>query len=178
MIHRPTDLKTIKNAIKAGAKAVNAALAEMEAQGTPNSATRRGSTMNTPMSSYAARDASTVLLPLSEDLVPPKGIVNSAQLEKELMRMLANAVMFNTGNEGHVQFAREMYDDISRQISGFRSAERSSLKIERRGEDADEGGEDTVMEDAPEEEREEEVDELAPEAVSPPEVRTSRRRKG
>ena len=27
--------------------------------------------------------------------MPPKGIVNSAQLEKELMRMFANAVMFN-----------------------------------------------------------------------------------
>src|SRR5207248_6276649 len=35
------------------------------------------------------------MLPISSDLVPPKGIVNSAQLEKELMRMFANAVMFN-----------------------------------------------------------------------------------
>ena len=31
----------------------------------------------------------------NEDLSPPKGIVNSAQLEKEVMRVFANAVMFN-----------------------------------------------------------------------------------
>jgi len=29
------------------------------------------------------------------DLMPPKGIVNSAQLEKEVCRIFANAVMFN-----------------------------------------------------------------------------------
>lgn len=34
-------------------------------------------------------------LPISEELVPPKGIVNNAQLEKELMLMFANAIMFN-----------------------------------------------------------------------------------
>ncbi len=30
-----------------------------------------------------------------EDIVPPKGIVNSVQLEREIMRVFANAVMFN-----------------------------------------------------------------------------------
>ncbi|KAF8433314.1 Bromodomain-containing protein, partial [Terfezia claveryi] len=31
-------------------------------------------------------------------IVPPKGIVNSAQLERELFRMFANAVMYNKSN--------------------------------------------------------------------------------
>ena len=31
----------------------------------------------------------------TSDLVPPKAIVNSTQLEKELMRTFANAIMFN-----------------------------------------------------------------------------------
>lgn len=35
------------------------------------------------------------LIKANEDLIPPKGIVNSAQLEMELVRMFANAVMFN-----------------------------------------------------------------------------------
>jgi hypothetical protein len=32
---------------------------------------------------------------LSEDLVPPKGIINSAQLERELVHMFCNAIMYN-----------------------------------------------------------------------------------
>lgn len=36
-----------------------------------------------------------VWLPLSEELVPPKGIVNSAQLERELVHMFCNAIMYN-----------------------------------------------------------------------------------
>ncbi len=89
MIRRPTDLKTIKAAIAAGAKAVNAAV-EAAAEEQP-----------------AAAQASALLLPWGPELVPPRGIVNSAQLERELMRMFANAVMFNPGEEGVVADARE-----------------------------------------------------------------------
>jgi hypothetical protein len=65
-------LKSIRSAITAGHRAATAAAPE---DLNPN--------------------ASSAWLPISEDLVPPKGIINYAQLEKELMRMFANAVMFN-----------------------------------------------------------------------------------
>lgn len=68
LIYRPQDLKSIKGAITAG----NRALVAADSSGENN-----------------------VELPAMPDLVPPKGIVNSAQLEKELMRMFANAIMFN-----------------------------------------------------------------------------------
>lgn len=78
-ILRPQDLKSIKAAITAGNRAGLAAIAAMDTE--------------------VDKSATSVLLPISEDLVPPRGIVNNAQLEKELMRMFANAVMFNPGPE-------------------------------------------------------------------------------
>ena len=68
LIYRPQDLKSIKGAITAGNRALTAA----DISGENN-----------------------VTVPPNPDVTPPKGIVNSAQLEKELMRMFANAVMFN-----------------------------------------------------------------------------------
>ncbi len=47
--------------------------------------------VNTPSKS----SGSSLWVSMNADVVPPKGIVNSSQLEKELMRMFANAVMFN-----------------------------------------------------------------------------------
>jgi hypothetical protein len=98
MIRRPTDLKSIKGAIGAGARAVNAA-------------------------NVNADSNSGALLPWSDDLVPPKGIVNSAQLERELMRMFANAVMFNPGEEDVVRDAREMFESAEASLMNFKSAE-------------------------------------------------------
>ena len=89
LIHRPQDLKSIKSAISAGSRAVAAAA---EAVGTPaNEAGSPVEGVNTPGKSTG----SSLWIPMNADVVPPKGIVNSAQLEKELMRMFANAVMFN-----------------------------------------------------------------------------------
>ena len=68
LVYRPQDLKSIKGAITAG----NRALAAVDSSGENN-----------------------VTVSPNPDVTPPKGIVNSAQLEKELMRMFANAVMFN-----------------------------------------------------------------------------------
>ncbi|KAF2432014.1 hypothetical protein EJ08DRAFT_160142 [Tothia fuscella] len=108
MIRRPQDLKSIRAAIAAGAKAVNAATAD--------------SASTAPTSS--PRDAGgSVLLPVSEDIIPPRGIVNSSQLEKEVMRMFTNAVMFNPGEEDVVQDAREMFEDVQQHVSNFRSLE-------------------------------------------------------
>lgn len=47
------------------------------------------------MDEESDKGQASLLLPISEELVPPKGIVNNAQLEKELMLMFANAIMFN-----------------------------------------------------------------------------------
>lgn len=111
IIKRATDLKTIQKAIASGAKAVAAAASDTPA-GSPGGG------------------GGVVELPLTPDVVPPKAIVNSAQLEKELMRMFVNAVMFNAGEEGVVQDAREMFESCQQSVSNWRSAERSSGRLE------------------------------------------------
>ena len=72
LIYRPQDLNSIKKAISNGSKAANAVIEDLNQEG-----------------------SSSIWIPESPDVIPPKGIVNSGQLEKELMRMFANAVMFN-----------------------------------------------------------------------------------
>lgn len=73
LVYRPQDIKSIKAGITAGSKAL---LKAVESMGEDAS-------------------CSNVWVPETPDVTPPRGIVNSAQLEKELMRMFANAVMFN-----------------------------------------------------------------------------------
>ncbi|KAF4550146.1 Hypothetical protein D9617_18g033370 [Elsinoe fawcettii] len=113
IIKRPQDLKSIKAAITAGAKAVNAAVAAKEAEAEEDEGE----------DATGQSTGSTIMLPKSEDLIPPKGIVNSAQLEKEVMRMFANAVMFNPGDEGFVTDAREMAEDVARKVGDWRGVE-------------------------------------------------------
>lgn len=72
LIYRPQDLSSIKKAIGNGSKAASAAVEDLAQEG-----------------------SSSVWIPESPEVVPPRGIVNSAQLEKELMRVFANAIMFN-----------------------------------------------------------------------------------
>jgi len=134
IILRPQDLKSIKAAITNGNKAAIAAEASL------------------PEDSSKSTKESTILLPISEDLIPPKGIVNYSQLEKELMRMFANAVMFNQdpstkqfaerlkspgkgkgGGDGYeidedgvVRNTLEMFGDVETIIGGLRNAERLS----------------------------------------------------
>ncbi|KAI0974742.1 hypothetical protein F4678DRAFT_349077 [Xylaria arbuscula] len=74
IILRPQDLKGIQKAITAGSKAAAATVATMP-DVDPNSP--------------------AVWLPVSIDLVPPRGIINIAQLERELIHMFANAIMYN-----------------------------------------------------------------------------------
>lgn len=69
--------------------------------------------------------SATVVLPYSQDLVPPRAIVNGAQLEQEVMRMFANAVMFNAGDEGVVRDTREMFESVEASIAAWRAAERN-----------------------------------------------------
>jgi len=111
MIRRPQDLKSIKNAINAGSRAVNTATSDMTPGG------------NSPASGPTT--GGTVVLPLSADIMPPKGIVNSGQLEKEVMRMFANAVLFNPGEDDPVvKDTREMFVAAEAQVSNWKSAER------------------------------------------------------
>ena len=73
LILKPQDLNSIKSAVTKGSKAAIAAIEELDQE---------------------ISDAPTTV-ERTEDLVPPKGIVNMDQLEMELMRVFANAVMFN-----------------------------------------------------------------------------------
>lgn len=129
LVLRPQDLKSIRSAITAGNRAaIAAAPADMKS------------------------DATSVWLPISEDLVPPKGIINYSQLEKELMRMFANAIMFNpdpdrgfgpkwsaamassTGGvlgyavdeDSVVKGTRAMFADVEKAVGDLRVAERKS----------------------------------------------------
>jgi len=111
IIKRPTDLKSIQKAIANGSKQVAAAASD------------------TPVGSPGG-GGGVVELPVTLDNIPPKSIVNAAQLEKELMRMFANAVMFNPGEDGVVDDAREMFETVQRSVSSWRNVERSSGRTE------------------------------------------------
>lgn len=149
LIYRPQDLKSIKSAISAGSRAVAAA---SETIGTPaNEAGSPTEGVHTPSKSTGP----SLWVSMNADVVPPKGIINSAQLEKELMRMFANAVMFNpdpkrgfgpafrshghTDNDaeddalelgaeeegGIVADAREMFEAVEKSVTNWRAAERA-----------------------------------------------------
>ncbi|KAI4181567.1 MAG: hypothetical protein LQ346_006735 [Caloplaca aetnensis] len=86
LIYRPQDLKSIKQAITNG----NRALILMLESG--------NSDPDDPVISDIAGASESDMrfwVKKHEDIVPPKGIVNSMQLEREIMRVFANAVMFN-----------------------------------------------------------------------------------
>ncbi|PGH23476.1 hypothetical protein AJ80_02430 [Polytolypa hystricis UAMH7299] len=143
-IYRPQDIKSIKSAIHQGSRGVAAAT---EAVNTPSADVESpGPGIGTPAKSNG------LLLKKTVDLIPPKAIVNSSQLEKELTRMFANAVMFNptpeqtfgpafpmrsdvTSREGTqisepeeggiIKDTLEMCDDVEKAVSGWRAAERA-----------------------------------------------------
>lgn len=149
LIYRPQDLKTIKSAIHQGSKAVNAAT---EAASTPAG----DGESPAPAAGGTPSKSAVLMLPKTEDLLPPKGIVNSAQLEKELIRMFANAIMFNpipqrgfgpafrmisergsrestqTGDAdegGIISDSLEMFDDVQEAVTHWRAAERTADEL-------------------------------------------------
>ncbi|XPS72148.1 hypothetical protein M3J09_004317 [Ascochyta lentis] len=123
IIKRPTDLSTIKKALTNGAKYVTATASD------------------TPVGSPGGSGA-TIELPISSDVVPPKAIVNPAQLEKELMRMFVNAMMFNPGEKGVVEDAREMFESVQRSVSSWRNVHGRSQGRADQGEGTPVEGED------------------------------------
>ncbi|KAI7576771.1 hypothetical protein KC343_g22048 [Hortaea werneckii] len=139
IIKQPQHLKSIRAAITAGTRAVNAGAAASTAAATSSSTTPHqpppsvdspsAAAPTTPsvLSASKAPDGSTTFeLERSVDLLPPKAIVNAAQLEKEVYRMFANAVMFNPGEDGLVADTREMFADVERGMREWRGAESSS----------------------------------------------------
>lgn len=86
VIYRPQDLKSIRSALSQGNRAVAAAT-----EAASSSAAAEG---ESPMPS-GTPSKNTAWLAKTPELIPPKAIVNSSQLEKELIRMFSNAIMFN-----------------------------------------------------------------------------------
>ncbi|GAB1312763.1 Bromo domain-containing protein [Madurella fahalii] len=74
VVKHPQDLKTIRAAINHGNRAAAQAAAALP-DGDPGT--------------------SSVWLPRTEELVPPKSIINSGQLDRELAHMFSNAIMYN-----------------------------------------------------------------------------------
>jgi len=148
LVRRPQDLKSIKVAISKGGKATLAAIEALE------EVDRTGEEPPTKAASGSGLDGregplgnGMYLVKTSEDLVPPRGIVNSSQLQMELVRMFANAVMFNPlpssergfgrylrlrENGGNVQIGTNRDDDGGRGVSHAASSEE--------GTPVDEGG--------------------------------------
>lgn len=147
LIYRPCDLKSIKSAIHQGSKAVATA---GEAASTPAGDGESPAPGGTPSKS------GVLMLQKHEDFIPPKGVVNSAQLEKELIRMFANAIMFNpipqrgfgpafpmssdrgsrestqvadSGEGGIIHDSLEMFEDVQQAVTRWRAAERTADEL-------------------------------------------------
>lgn len=145
LIYRPQDLKTIKSAIYQGNKAVATAGESFSTPGDGES----------PAPGTPSKTG-VLMLQKTEDFIPPKAVVNSAQLEKELIRMFANAIMFNPipqrgfgpafpmssdrgsrestqvgdGDEGGIiQDSLEMFEDVQRAVTRWRAAERTADEL-------------------------------------------------
>ncbi|PKX99043.1 uncharacterized protein P174DRAFT_437483 [Aspergillus novofumigatus IBT 16806] len=148
LIYRPQDLKSIKSSIHQGSRAVAAAT---EAASTPAA----DGESPAPNAGTTSKNA-VLMLPKTEDVIPPKAIVNSAQLEKELIRMFANAVMFNpipqrgfgpafpmisdSGSRestqvpepdegGIIKDTLEMFEDVEQAVTRWRAAERTADEL-------------------------------------------------
>ncbi|GAB1204901.1 hypothetical protein APSETT445_003565 [Aspergillus pseudonomiae] len=148
LIYRPQDLKSIKSSIHQGSKAVAAAT---EAANTPVA----DGESPAPNAGTPSKNA-VLMLQKTEDVIPPKGIVNSAQLEKELIRMFTNAVMFNplpqrgfgpafpmTSDSGSRESTQvpeldeggiindtiEMFEDVEQAVTRWRAAERTADEL-------------------------------------------------
>ncbi|KAI4117978.1 MAG: hypothetical protein LQ345_001869 [Seirophora villosa] len=90
LIFRPQDLKSIKQAITNGNKALTSLVDEEHAGENDDAVVPVAGAGESDMRVWVRRN---------EDVVPPKGIVNSVQLEREIVRVFANAVMFSPNSD-------------------------------------------------------------------------------
>ncbi|KAK6084520.1 hypothetical protein SCUP234_03309 [Seiridium cupressi] len=112
IILRPQDLRQIRSAINGGQRAAHAlekTLPDLDP-----------SAMN-------------VWLPISVDLIPPKGIINIAQLERELVHMFANSIMYNQDPDRGVgpSFAKPEDEDDNGEAVGYEVDENGIVKETR-----------------------------------------------
>lgn len=112
IILRPQDLRGIRSAINGGQRAAHAlekTLPDLDP-----------SAMN-------------VWLPISVDLIPPKGIINIAQLERELVHMFANSIMYNQDPDRGVgpSFVRPESEDNNDDAVGYEVDEDGIVKETR-----------------------------------------------
>lgn len=111
IVLQPQDITSIRSAIKHGNKAAVQSAASLPG-GDPGTA--------------------HVWLPLSEELVPPRGIINSAQLERELVHMFCNAIMYNADpDRGPGSAFMKRSQDEEEEIVGYRLDENGVVKNTR-----------------------------------------------
>ncbi|RGP63351.1 tpa inducible [Fusarium longipes] len=111
IVLQPQDITSIRSAIKHGNKAAVQAAANLPS-GDPGTA--------------------HVWLPMSEELVPPKGIINSAQLERELVHMFCNAIMYNADpDRGPGPAFMKRSQEEEEEIVGYRLDENGVVKNTR-----------------------------------------------
>lgn len=111
IVLQPQDITSIRSAIKHGNKAAVQAAASLPS-GDPGTA--------------------HVWLPMSEELVPPKGIINSAQLERELVHMFCNAIMYNADpDRGPGPAFMKRSQEEEEEIVGYRLDENGVVKNTR-----------------------------------------------
>ena len=99
LVKRPQDLKSIRTAVSKGSRAAVAAIEALEAEGI-------GEVGEDGVEGEVGNGV--WLVRKTDELVPPKGIVNVGQLECELVRMFANAVMFNPLPSAERGFGRSL----------------------------------------------------------------------
>ncbi|CAZ79582.1 unnamed protein product [Tuber melanosporum] len=121
LVYKPEDLKSIKAAVKAGAAAVTNTSTGTPAITTPTTESIAASTPPANTSTFTTLPATTLN-------TPPKGIVNSVQLEKELFRMFANAMMYNKSSSEIAKETVMMARDVEGMVDNFRTAEEAGMK--------------------------------------------------
>ncbi|KAL8915081.1 MAG: hypothetical protein Q9171_000384 [Xanthocarpia ochracea] len=129
LIYRSQDLRSLKQAITIGNRALTA-FVEQEHDDEDKDII--------PIAGVGEGDA-RVWVKKNEDFMPPKGIVNSAQLEKEIMRVFANAVMFNPDPKRALGPAYRTRAKVKQRHIPVRLSERAG---EDEDEDEDEDGDD------------------------------------
>ncbi|KAK6359250.1 hypothetical protein TWF696_000413 [Orbilia brochopaga] len=114
IVYKPQDIKSIRACIKAGAA--------QNPTGTP--ALTPTPTADGPGASFGTTPSTPTTATAASLVAAKSAITNSAQLEKEIWRMFANAVMYNKSSSHVAQEAREMARDVGAAIDNFRNAER------------------------------------------------------
>ena len=141
LVYRSQDLRSLKQAITIGNRALTA-FVEQEHDDEDRDII--------PIAGAGEGDA-RVWVKKNEDFVPPKGIVNSAQLEKEIMRVFANAVMFNPDPKRALGPAYRTRAKVKQRHVPVRLGERAGEDEEKdEDEDVDDASEDEggVVKDA------------------------------